>query len=107
MMAIRKLLFLALLCVDLDRLDELAPLRDLAADALAESGRRAAARVDAVAPEALDQIGRLHRALAGCGELVDDSLRRPGRRHDADPQDALVAGHAELGDGGQVGRKRR
>src|SRR5262249_7817901 len=88
-----------LLRVDLHRLDELAPLRDLAADTLAERGRGAAARIDAVAAEALDQLGCAHRAIAGSGELLDHRRGRAGGRHHADPQDALVARHAELGNG--------
>src|SRR5215471_17034395 len=76
-----------LLGIDLDRLDQLAPLRDLAPDALAESNRRAAARVDAVAAEALDQLRRAHGAIAGGGELFDHRRRRAGGHHHTDPQD--------------------
>src|ERR1700756_4784480 len=77
MMVIGKLLSLTSLGIDLDRLDQLAPLRDLTADALAERSWRAAARIDAVAAEALDQLRRAHRALAWGGELLDPRCGRP------------------------------
>src|SRR5689334_17164904 len=92
---------------DLDGLDQLAPLRDLGGDALAEGCGRAAAGIDAIAAEALDQLGRAYRAVAGGGELGDDVRRRSGWRHHADPQDALIAGHAELGDGREIRGQRR
>ena len=55
--------------------------------------------------ETLDHVGRARRAGAGGGELVDHRLRRAGRRHHADPQDALVARQAHLGDGRRVGHQ--
>ena len=70
-----------------------------------EFGRRAADRLDAVALQTLDHVGRAGSLRARRRELVDDRLRRAGRRHDGDPQDALVARQAHLGDGRRVGHQ--
>ena len=56
-------------------------------------------------------VSALGQRLVDLGvELVDDRLRRAGRRHDAEPDGGLVARQAGLGDGRHVrqhGRARR
>ena len=79
-------------------LGEVAPLRDFARDQGTHVRRRAADRFDAVVLQALDHFRCARRLGARGGELVDDRLRRAGRRHHADPEIALVAGQSHLGD---------
>ena len=67
----------------------------------------AAHRIDAVALQAFGDFGGTDRAFDRRGEFFDHRLRRSGRRHDAHPQHALVAGQSHLGDGRHLRQLRR
>ena len=65
------------------------PSRVLVVDVTAELVRRAADPRDRLRLQGLADLVRLERLVGGARELVDDRLRRAGRRDQPEPQDRL------------------
>src|SRR6516164_7209319 len=82
---------------DLCRSSQVPPLCDFLFHQRAECLRRAAHRLDTVALKSLGKLHRAYRSLECRCELLNYRLRCSGRRHGADPKDALVSGQPHLG----------
>src|SRR5829696_5448450 len=98
---------IALLHLGAGELHHLRPFLDVVAQVFAELGRRHLQRHGALPCPVVAHLGSAQH-LADLGvELVDDRLRRAGRRHEAEPDRRLVAGDAGLGDRRHVGQDAR
>src|SRR5438067_8292584 len=71
--------------------DDGRPSRALTVDVTAELFRRAADSRDGLRLQGLPNLVRFERLVGGARELVDDRLRRAGRRDQPEPQDRLEA----------------
>src|SRR5216684_2995099 len=83
------------------RLHHLRPFLDVLAQIGVELGRRHDERNRALLVPGFLHVGAADRLVDLGVELIDDRLRRAGRRHDAEPDRRFVARHAGLGDGGR------
>ena len=66
--------------------------------------RPAAERIEALLMQRRDGVRRFHGLAHGGGKLVDDRLRCPGRRHQAEPDAGIEIGHAGFRHRRQVGQ---
>src|SRR5262249_9077618 len=93
--------------LDAGVLDHLAPALFLLAEVTVELGWRARDQDQALVHAELFEGLCLHRVGGRLVEAVDDPRRRLGRRKQAVPGFGVIAGHAGLGDRGQIWEGRR
>src|SRR5437016_12877884 len=75
------------------RLDDRRPASNLAANVVAELGRRARQRLHAEIEKMLPRLGRAHEIDERRVQLAHDRPRRVRRRENALPSIGLIAGH--------------
>src|SRR5215475_16140482 len=88
--------FLDLVSWVLECLDDLGPFHNIAAQEFVEFLRRHRHRHRALFAPELDDVRPLYDRIHRRVELVDDRLRRAGRRHQPEPDRRLVAANARL-----------
>src|SRR3954468_10911438 len=86
--------------------DDLGPALLLGGEVTREVVRRAAVNRHGLSLQRVDDLVRLERFVGGAVQLVDDRLRRAGRRLDAEPQHRLAVRYAGFDHGGKLWKER-
>src|SRR3954469_9455293 len=85
--------------------DDLGPALLLGGEVTREVVRRAAVNRHGLSLQRVDDLVRLDRFVGGLVQLVDDRLRRAGRRLDTEPQHRLAVRQAGFDHGGKLGKE--